>query len=636
MKISQVDGPGETSHGIVRGHTGRRAAGTITVSDRSTSVASSEIVVDAGRVREFGDGTTHVIVQGTGDAITNGDALDLAYGDVAVLDATTGEIITTTIAQDTRPVGIVQTPAFSGDEASAVFAGFVGQVNTTGTVLAGDYLETSTSARLAQSSGTSPRTGSFGQALSDGPNPSALIFGASYIAAGGPSTLTGNAGRLIKVNDTETATEVLPYAAESAIDLYVNAATGSDTTGDGTSGTPYGSIGRALEDIPTIVNRTYTVHVADGTYREQVNVDRFVFLSYLDTGDALIALTGNTTTPGNCIISGADAGAPTTPVRDFCIYTRRSRLTIQGFSLQYAAVRGLQADTFAFIVLGKMTYANCADGFLIGLYTKALLIGNQTVTNAANGIYLTEFARLTTDAGSRSVTMTGITSRGLYVVESMLLLNTGDSLSITAAGSGTRTSGIEADGNAVIDVPVSVTVSGAFANGIVAVAGGRVHVASASLSVSGYSGAAEYANDFGSVWDATASAFLAGSPTVGFATPAIVLGTAAAAGSASTVIRSDATIVAFDATSPTTQAVGDSAATGSAAVAARRDHKHAITRPALDDLSDVVITSAASGDRIRYDGSNFVNSALRWEPHVAYDGTVVLNGNGDPVMVEVA
>ncbi len=65
-------------------------------------------------------------------------------------------------------------------------------------------------------------------------------------------------------------------------------------------------------------------------------------------------------------------------------------------------------------------------------------------------------------------------------------------------------------------------------------------------------------------------------PSASFATPAIVLGTAAAAGSAGTVIRSDSTIVAFDATAPTTQAFGDAAAAGSAAVAARRDHKHGI------------------------------------------------------------
>ncbi len=61
---------------------------------------------------------------------------------------------------------------------------------------------------------------------------------------------------------------------------------------------------------------------------------------------------------------------------------------------------------------------------------------------------------------------------------------------------------------------------------------------------------------------------------VTYGTPAIVLGTAASAGSTDEAIRRDSTIVAFDATVPVTQAFSDSAATGSAAVAARRDHKH--------------------------------------------------------------
>ncbi len=67
-----------------------------------------------------------------------------------------------------------------------------------------------------------------------------------------------------------------------------------------------------------------------------------------------------------------------------------------------------------------------------------------------------------------------------------------------------------------------------------------------------------------------------GGSGVTFGTPAVVLGTAAAAGSVDEVIRRDSTIVAFDATVPSTQAFGDSAAAGSAAVAARRDHKHAM------------------------------------------------------------
>lgn len=57
--------------------------------------------------------------------------------------------------------------------------------------------------------------------------------------------------------------------------------------------------------------------------------------------------------------------------------------------------------------------------------------------------------------------------------------------------------------------------------------------------------------------------------------------------------------------------------------------------PTLDELTDVTITSATSGDRVRYSGSAWVNSALRWEPHVDYTGSVVVDGNGDPVMVEV-
>lgn len=77
----------------------------------------------------------------------------------------------------------------------------------------------------------------------------------------------------------------------------------------------------------------------------------------------------------------------------------------------------------------------------------------------------------------------------------------------------------------------------------------------------------------------------------GFAVPAIGLGTAAAAGVAATVIRSDATIVAFDATAPVTQNYSDIAATGSATVAARRDHVHGM--PASSTVS-FPLTSAGN------------------------------------------
>jgi hypothetical protein len=96
--------------------------------------------------------------------------------------------------------------------------------------------------------------------------------------------------------------------------------------------------------------------------------------------------------------------------------------------------------------------------------------------------------------------------------------------------------------------------------------------------------------DGGTTWVAT----WVGGSAAAFATPAIVLGTAAAAGAATTAIRSDSAIAAFDSTNPTSSAPGDAAATGSLgpALAAYRAHKHA--REALSTAIPLVESGAGS------------------------------------------
>lgn len=97
--------------------------------------------------------------------------------------------------------------------------------------------------------------------------------------------------------------------------------------------------------------------------------------------------------------------------------------------------------------------------------------------------------------------------------------------------------------------------------------------------------------DQGATWVTWATL---GGSVPSFATPAVVLGTAAAAGAAGTIIRSDSTIEAFDATNPAATAYGDAAAVGVAAKAARRDHVH----PRITDTADVVFIIDGGGSAI--------------------------------------
>jgi len=61
------------------------------------------------------------------------------------------------------------------------------------------------------------------------------------------------------------------------------------------------------------------------------------------------------------------------------------------------------------------------------------------------------------------------------------------------------------------------------------------------------------------------------------------------------------------------------------------------TSLALDDLTDVTITSVANANRLRYDSSASLwkNSALVWEPMIASDGSVMTDGLLNPMQHEV-
>lgn len=61
--------------------------------------------------------------------------------------------------------------------------------------------------------------------------------------------------------------------------------------------------------------------------------------------------------------------------------------------------------------------------------------------------------------------------------------------------------------------------------------------------------------------------------------------------------------------------------------------------PALGDLSDVSVPAPVTGDHLRFDGTNWLNSALKWIPVTVFDPTTgnylpAVDGSGNQIMVE--
>ena len=247
----------------------------------------------------------------------------------------------------------------------------------------------------------------------------------------------------------------------------------------------------------------------------------------------------------------------------------------------------------AFLVLADAAAGRTA----LGLGTAALAAtGDFDVTGAAAAAQaasqpvdsdLTAIAALTTTAFGR----------GLLALIDAAALRTSAGLGTLATQSGTfsGTSSGTNTGDQVVPTFATPTI----ALGLAAAAGAAATVIRSDATLLAFDATVPVTQAYADV-AATGAATVAarrdhvhGMPAsagASFAAPTVALGTVAAAGVAATVIRSDATIVAFDATVPTVSLFGDAAATGAAAVAARRDHLHG--RGALGTTTAAVGTSA--------------------------------------------
>lgn len=231
----------------------------------------------------------------------------------------------------------------------------------------------------------------------------------------------GAAGQAPQINLVTEVQGVLPYANMAPVrqKLLANttffvATTGNDTTGNGTSGTPWATLQHALNVLQAgydLNGFTATISVADGTY--SVNATATGIIPGQKTA---VAITGNTSTPTNCNIASSN----------FCITAQQGAwLQVRGFNLSIAGGTGaclsaeyggrLQYDTCNFPASGTgIAHVQASQGGSV------LLTGSETVSGGAGWHFFASGAGAWLQAQGNNTTVTGTPAFGTAFASSTL------------------------------------------------------------------------------------------------------------------------------------------------------------------------------------------------------------------------
>jgi hypothetical protein len=123
--------------------------------------------------------------------LTNKSGGSVAAGDVVIVDTgNDAAFTTTTSARSETSLGVVQETIANNGTGRVLIAGYAALVNVPASVTRGHYIETHTVAKQAVGNSTR-RSGSFGQFLTGGTTPTALLWGKTDTAGGSGAPTDG-------------------------------------------------------------------------------------------------------------------------------------------------------------------------------------------------------------------------------------------------------------------------------------------------------------------------------------------------------------------------------------------------------------------------------------------------------------
>lgn len=223
-----------------------------------------------------------------------------------------------------------------------------------------------------------------------------------------------DAGGYFDSDNVEDALQELASGISAPATIYV-ATSGDDSTGDGSSGDPYETIARALQDVPRVLDSEVVIDVANGTYAEAIDVSNFVC-----TGEGRIRFTGDTTTPANVTFTGTVShdgfgfGAETSTV----LVTGAAVVEVEGIRVNATADSGMSVTRRGTLHVDRCTITGTLTRGIQGhLFASLYLHGDITISGwASAGLDLQQKvdARFLTP-GTLTITGPGTTGVGVNI-----------------------------------------------------------------------------------------------------------------------------------------------------------------------------------------------------------------------------
>lgn len=187
------------------------------------------------------------------------------------------------------------------------------------------------------------------------------------------------------------------YGLGSNVTYYVNSATGNDTTGDGSSGTPWATVAKAALALTMIIKKGYVATVnLNGTFAETLTLD---------------SISG-----GGTIYFRKEVGASSATLTDIKIYGCTCKIDLYGLTLTSAETAiDINNSSYVYVYACDMTASGNAG--ITAANGSHVFVSTCTISNKTYALYASSASTIITETNSGTGNTVALAAVGGFIVK---------------------------------------------------------------------------------------------------------------------------------------------------------------------------------------------------------------------------